>query len=155
MRKVYILLLFSLILITGCENEEETIKNEYIAMKNQTFNDKNYTDTELPVDIVTTIERIDEEAINYKVTISNPKENMNDVKVLVVHNCYNEDVFPSIGVFDEPQKLLANGDDEEVLVLKDTIKTTKNISKLDLELKILIEYTDDNGEKKDIYYKTT
>ena len=152
MKKVYILLV-SLILMTGCENEEEAIKNEYIAMKNQTFDNENYVNAELPVDIVTTVERIDEEAINYKVNISNPKENMNEVKILLVHNFYNEDIFPSIGVFDEPRELLVNS--EEKLILKDTIKTTKNISKLNLELKILIEYIDDSGEKKDIYYKTT
>ena len=155
MKKIYILLLFSLVFISGCENKEEAIKNEYIAMKNETFDEKNYTEEELPVDIITTVERIDEEAVNYKTTITNPKENMHDVKILLVHNYYNEDIFPSIGVFDEPQELLVDNDEETKLTLKDTIKTTKNISKLDLKLKVLIEYTNDNGEKKDIYYKTT
>lgn len=155
MKKIYILLLFSLVFISGCENKEEAIKNEYIAMKNETFDEKNYTEEELPVDIITTVERIDEEAVNYKTTITNPKENMHNVKILLVHNYYNEDIFPSIGVFDEPQELLVDNDEETKLTLKDTIKTTKNISKLDLKLKVLIEYTNDNGEKKDIYYKTT
>lgn len=156
MKKIYILLLFSLIFISGCENKEEATKNEYIAMKNETFNEENYSeDSSLPVDIITTIERIDEEEIDYKTTITNPKENMHDVKVLLVHNYYNEDVYPSIGVFDDTQELLVNSDTTTELVLKDTIKTTKNISKLNLELKLLIEYTNDEGEKKDIYYKTT
>ena len=154
MKKICILLL-SLILITGCENKKEATKNEYIAMKNATFNEKNYTNETLPVDIVTTIERINEEDVNYKTTITNPKENMHDVKVLLVHNYYNDDVFPSIGVFDEPQELLIDNTEETELTLTDTIQTTKNISKLNLELKLLIEYTDDDGEKKDIYYKTT
>lgn len=154
MKKIFILL-FSLILITGCENEEEATKNEYIAMKNQTFDESNYKEDSLPVEIVTTIERIDEEAVNYKTIITNPTENMHNVKVLLVHNYYNEDIFPSIGVFDEPQELLVDNEDKNELVLKDTIKTTTNISKLNLELKMLIEYTDDSGEKKDIYYKTT
>ena len=155
MKKIHILALIILLILTGCENNEENIKNEYIAMKNQTFDDKNYQNEAIPVEIITTIERIDEEAINYKVTIKNPQENMHDIKAMVVHNYYNEDVFPSIGVFDEPKNLLIDDDKTTELVLKDTIKTTKNISKLDLELKIWIEYTDDNNEKKDIYYKTT
>ena len=155
MKKTYILLIFSLFLITGCENKEEVIKNEYIAMKNETLDEENYTEDSIPVDIITTIERIDEEAITYMTTITNPKENMHDVKVLLVHNYYNEDVFPSIGIFDEPQELLVDSEDNFELVLKDTIKTTTNLSKLGLEIKISIEYTDDNGEKKDIYYKTT
>lgn len=156
MKKSYILISLLLVLIlTGCENKEEAIKNEYIAMKNQTFNEKNYQTTELPVEVITSIERIDEEAISYKVTIKKPKENMHDIKMMVVHNYYNEDVFPSIGVFDEPKDLLLNNKNLTELTLKDTIKTTKNLSKLDLELKIWVEYINDNGEKKDIYYKAT
>ena len=148
-------ILISLLILTGCENEEETIKNKYIAMKNQTCDENNYQNEELPLEIITTIERIDEEAINYNVVIKEPRENMHDVKAMVVHNYYNEDVFPSIGVFDEPKDLLINNDETSELILKDTIKTTKNISKLDLELKIWIQYINDNGEKKDLYYKTT
>ena len=155
MKKFYILLLFSLIFISGCESKEETIKSQYIAMKNATFDEKNFTKQELPVDIVTTIERISEETINYKTEITNPKENMHDIKVLLVHNYQNEDIYPTIGIFDEPQKLLVDNPETKELTLTDTINTTKNISKLDLELKLMIQYTDDTGEKKDIYYKTT
>ena len=155
MKKLYILLLLSLFFISGCENKEEETKNEYIAMKNSILDDKNYTKGSLPVDIVTTIERTDEEAIVYQTTISNPKENMHNIKILLVHNYYSDDVFPSVGVFDETKELLVNNDEKNEITLKDTIKTTTNISKMNLELKILIEYTNDNGEKKDIYYKTT
>lgn len=155
MKKEYILLIFSLFLISGCENKEEAMKNEYIAMKTETFNDKNYTKEKLPVDIVTTINRITEEEVEYKTTITNPKENMHNVKVLLVHNYYSEDRFPSIGLFDKPEELLTDSAEEVELVLKDTIQTTKNISKLNLKLKLLIQYTNDLGEKKDIYYKTT
>lgn len=155
MKKVYILLLLNLIFISGCENKEEIEKNEYIAMKSETFNENNYKQNSLAVDIKTNIDRISEEEISYKTTITNPKENMHDVKVLLVHNYHCEDVFPSIGIFDEPGELLIDDNNTTKLVLNDTIKTTKNISKLGLELKLLIEYTDDNGEKKDIYYKTT
>lgn len=154
MKKICILLMVSL-LLSGCENKEETKKNEYLAMKGATFNEKNFTKEELPVDIVTTIERINDETINYKTAITNPKENMHDVKVMLVHNYQNEDVYPTIGVFDEPRELLIDNNELSELTLTDTINTTKNISKLGLELKLLIEYTDDLGEKKDIYYKTT
>ena len=83
MKKIHILALIILLILTGCENNEENIKNEYIAMKNQTFDDKNYQNEAIPVEIITTIERIDEEAINYKVTIKNPQENMHDIKAMV------------------------------------------------------------------------
>ena len=124
-------------------------------MKNETLKEDNYKQETLPVDIVTTIERVDEEDVNYKTTITNPKENMHNVKAILVHNYYNDDLYPSIGVFNEPQELLVDNNENGEITLEDTIKTTKNISKLNLELKLLIEYTNDNGEKKDIYYKTT
>ena len=157
MKKIIILLLFSLSFITGCETKEEITKKEYIAMKNDAFNEKNYKKEELPFDIVTTINRVDEEEVNYQTKINNPKENMHNIKVLLVHNYYSEDIFPTIGVFDEPKELLLNNnnDNDNEIILKDTIKTTTNLSKLNLELKMLIEYTNDSGEKKDIYYKTT
>ena len=157
MKKIIILLLFSLSFITGCETKEEITKKEYIAMKNDAFNETNYKKEELPFDIVTTINRVDEEEVNYQTKINNPKENMHNIKVLLVHNYYSEDIFPTIGVFDEPKELLLNNnnDNDNEIILKDTIKTTTNLSKLNLELKMLIEYTNDSGEKKDIYYKTT
>ena len=156
MKKIIILLLFSLSFITGCETKEEITKKEYIAMKNDAFNETNYKKEELPFDIVTTINRVDEEEVNYQTKINNPKENMHNIKVLLVHNYYSEDIFPTIGVFDEPKELLLNNNnDNNEIILKDTIKTTTNLSKLNLELKMLIEYTNDSGEKKDIYYKTT
>ena len=154
MKKICILLVLSL-LLSGCENKEETKKNEYLAMRSATLNERNYVSEELPVDIVTTIERINDETINYKTAITNPKENMHDVKVMLVHNYQNEDVYPTIGVFDEPKELLLDRNESSELTLTDTINTTKNISKLGLELKLLIEYTDDLGERKDIYYKMT
>ena len=154
MKKICVLLILSL-LLSGCENKEETKKNEYLAMRSATLNERNYVSEELPVDIVTTIERINDETINYKTAITNPKENMHDVKVMLVHNYQNEDVYPTIGVFDEPKELLLDSNESSELTLTDTINTTKNISKLGLELKLLIEYTDDLGEKKDIYYKMT
>lgn len=155
MKKIYILLLLSIILISGCENKEEATKNEYIAMKNETLDDANYINQPLPVDIVSTIARIGEEEVNYKVTISNPKENMHNIKVLLVHNYYTENVYPSIGLFNETKELLIDSQEDNVITLEDNIKTTTNISKLGLEMKLLIEYTDDAGERKDVYYKTT
>ena len=155
MKKTYLLLIISLFFISGCENKEEVTKNEYLAMKNETFDEANYINDYLPLDIIAYINRVGEEEIDYKVTLANPQENMHNIKALVVHNYYTEDVFPSIGVFDEVGELLIDNSNNSSLVLGDTIQTTTDISKLKLELKILIEYTNDNGEKKEIYYKTT
>ena len=155
MKRSCMLLLVILVLFTGCQNQEEEIKNEYIAIKNDIFEEKNYKEKEIPVEIITTIERINEEELLYEVNIKKPKEDMYDIKAMIVHNYYNEDTFPSIGVFNETKDLLINSDDEEKITLKDTLKTAKDIKDLNLELKVWIEYKDKDGNKKDIYYKTT
>lgn len=156
MRKVCLLLLVGFLFITGCENKEEEEKNQYIAMKSDLLENTDYTVGEdLPLDIIVSLDRLNEEEVIYKVSFENPKENLNHMKAMVVHNYYNEDTFPSIGLFDESKNLLLNQEETDIVELKDTIKTTKNISKLNLELKIWIEYVNDNGEVKDIYYKTT
>lgn len=155
MKKIYILFGLMLLILTGCENKEEILKNNYISIKNQTLKTSNFEKEELPVDIITTIERIDEENIIYKVIIKNPKENMHNVKAMVVHNYHTEDTFPTIGIFDNPKELVIDDNKTNELILKDIIKTTKNINKINLEIKVWIEYINELGEKKDICYKTT
>lgn len=148
---LWILLLFVLV---GCSTEEETEKNQYIAMKSNLLNEDTFVlNTELPLDIVVEIDRIEEEIVDYRVLFSNPDEDMYEIEAMVVHNYYNEDLFPTIGLFDDKKELLKKSDD--VIELKDTIKTNKDLSNIDLELKIYIEYKDEDGNKKEIYYKTT
>lgn len=150
-RILWILLLF---VLAGCSTEEETEKSEYIAIKSNLLEEDTYTSgSELPLDIVVEIDRIEEEVVDYRVIFSNPDFDMYDVEAMVVHNYYNEDLFPTVGLFDEKEELLSDSDD--IIELKDTIKTNKNLSAIDLELKIYIKYKDEFGEKKEIYYKTT
>ena len=142
-----------LFVFTGCENKEEQAKSEYIAAKSNLLSMNNYME-EFPLEIIVSIDRVEEEKINYKVVFQNPKENMHQIKAMVVHNYNNEDIFPSVGLFDESQELLVEQDTLNKLELKGTIESIKNISKLDLQLKVWLEYIDDNGEKKNIYYRT-
>lgn len=161
MKKILLILLISLSFLTGCENKEEDEKSEYLAMKSSLLENEEYTGSEKIIcDIVVDVERLDEEKIEYNVSLSNPKENMKDIKAIVVHNYYTEEVFPTIGLFDKTTDLYVNSeeDNDEIennINLSGTIKTTADIDKLDLELKVLVEYVDESGEKKDIYYKTT
>jgi len=151
-RLLLVLLMFSLM---GCSTKTEDDKSEYIAIKSHLLEENKYTDAnDLPLDIVVNIDRMDEEVVDYSVVFSNPKEDMYDIEAMVVHNYYNEDLFPTIGLFDKKGELLSD-DDESTIELKDTIKTNKNLSSIDLELKIYIKYKDKDGELKEIYYKTT
>ena len=157
MKKLLICLAFiSLLLVIGCKKDttDQEEKSDYLAMKSDLISKTDFNQgNDLNIDISISVERIDEETISYTTYLSNAKENMNNMKVLVVHNYFTEDVFPSIGIFDETKNLLTN--DKNNISLVGYIETTKDIRKLDLELKVWIQYTDDDGEVKDIYYKTT
>lgn len=172
MKKILLILLVSFTFLTGCENKEEEEKNEYLAMKSNLLETKKYTNLEeIMCDIIVDINRLDEEQVEYSVSLTNPKENMRNVKVIVVHNYYTEEIFPTIGLFDKTIDLYINSNKEEqtnlennnsitteeenVIKLTGIIKTTNDIDNLNLELKILIEYTNEFGDIKDIYYKTT
>lgn len=158
MKKVFLLIIVLLAILTGCKNKEEDEKSEYLAMKSNLLETKEFTDSkDITCDITFNLDRIDEEKISYSVILKNPKENMKNIKAIVVHNYYTEEVFPTIGLFDKTTDLLINSQDKnkEKIELVGNIETTNDIDNLNLELKILIEYTTDFGEKKDIYYKTT
>lgn len=151
MKKIY-LLFIALFFITGCENKEEERKSEYIAVKSNLLSATDYEE-DLPLEIIVSLDRVEEEKINYKVVFQNPEENMHHIKAMIVHNYHNEDVFPSVGVFDEVQELLVEGEESKSLELHGTFESAKNMNQLDLQLKIWIEYQDDNGKIKNIYYR--
>ena len=154
MRRIFVVLIISLLFFTGCENTKENEKSKYLSMKSELLSVKDFTNYEdLNCDIVVNIDRINSEKYSYEMIISNPKENMNNIKALLIHNYYSEDLFPSIGLFNNTKSLKAGSDDN--IILKGNIKTDKDIDNLKLKLKLLLSYVDDNGNKKDIYYKTT
>jgi hypothetical protein len=153
--KKIIISLLCLVLLSGCNNKVEEEKNDYLETKSilETTTEFNETST-LPCDITISIDRIDEERINYKAILNNPQENMNDIKLLLIHNQYTEEVFPSIGLMDKENKTLTIENTED-LVIEGSLSTTSDIKKLSLEFRIWLEYTSDSGEIHTIYYKTT
>lgn len=156
MKKVFLFLLVVTLFLSGCKNKEETEKNEYLAMKSKLLEVKKYSDIKnLPCDIVVDVHRIDSERVEYKVSFLNPKENMYKIKAIVVHNYYSEDIFPSIGLFNKKYNLYVDALDNDNINLKGKIETSEDIDNINFKLKIMIEYYNDDNEKKDIYYKTT
>ena len=154
MKKKHLLLLLILFLLVGCKNKEEKEKNEYINLKSNIIKEENYTNKEeLPLDITVKIDKTATEEIKYKVILSNPKENMKEIKAMAIHNYYNENLFPSVGIFNEKKELLKN--QENTIELESTIESVKDISKIDLQIKVWISYKDEFGKEKEIYYKTT
>lgn len=156
MLKKIIIILLIFIFMTGCKQEttDQEEKSEYLAYKSDLVDREEFSENDdLPCDITISIDRVNDESVSYTTIISNAKENMNNIKMMIVHNYFTEEVFPTIGVFDKGRSLTAS--DTSNITLVGYIDTTKDIKKLDLELKIWIEYTTEDGEVKDIYYKTT
>lgn len=156
MLKKIITILLIFIFMTGCKQEttDQEEKSEYLAYKSDLVDREEFSvNDDLPCDITISIDRVNDESVSYTTIISNAKENMNNIKMMIVHNYFTEEVFPTIGVFDKGRSLTVS--DTSNITLVGYIDTTKDIKKLNLELKIWIEYTTEDGEVKDIYYKTT
>lgn len=161
MKKVLVVLI-SIILVTGCasevevgiDNNVEENKITYLDIKDKLTNkDKFITKEELEFDVTASVDRISEEEVSYRVIIDNPTVNMNNIEALLIHNNFTEDIFPSIGIFDDKQSLLVDNKDLKGIELVGYIETTKKIKELNLELRLWLSYIDDEGNKQELYYK--
>lgn len=161
MKKV-VMVLASIALVTGCATEVEVgidknveeNKITYLDIKDDLTNKNEFINSdELPCSITASVDRINEEEVSYRVIIDNPSINMNNVEALLIHNNFSEDIFPSIGIFDNKESLLVGNEDLKGIELVGYIETTKKIKDLNLELKLWLKYIDDEGNKQEIYYK--
>jgi len=156
MKRSIIIALVSFALV-GCNKDKVTLeKDDYLVFKEELIEQEKFTkNEELNFDLEISVDRVNEEEVSYRAIIDNPKENMNNVKVLVIHNYFTDDIFPSIGIFDEPVSLIVDDEELKGINLVGYIKTTKDIEDLNLEIKVYVEYTNDSGELVEVYYKTT
>lgn len=151
MRRKY-LLLIPMLLLVGCTNKLEEEKSDYLTYKSELLTTKNFAkEEELECVIDFDLQRVSGEKIEYIVTISNPKIDMYDIKALLIHDHFTEEIFPSVGIFDNTVNLLTS--DEENLKLSGTIQTEKDI--IDTDFRLYLEYIDKDNLKNYIYYKMT
>ena len=83
MLKKLITILLIFILMTGCKQEtmDQEEKNEYLAYKSDLVDRTEFSENDdLPCDITISIDRVNDESVSYTTVISNPKENMNNIK---------------------------------------------------------------------------
>lgn len=145
-----ILVVIVLLLLTGCTNKVEEEKYAYLEYKNNLEEQKDFVSQEsLEFNTYFNLVRETEEKVTYSLVIDSPKVNMNNVKALLIHDFVTDDVFPSVGIFDEPVTLHKGSNDK--IVLEGSIQTIDDIS--DTKFKLYLEYVDDDGLENSIYYE--
>lgn len=145
-----ILVVIVLLLLTGCTNKVEEDKYAYLEYKNNLEEQKDFVSQEsLEFNTYFNLIRETEEKVTYSLVIDSPKVNMNNVKALLIHDFVTDDVFPSVGIFDEPVTLHKDSNDK--IVLEGSIQTIEDIS--DTKFKLYLEYVDDDGLENSIYYE--
>lgn len=156
MKKILIIFITLILFLTGCNNETniDKEKEDYLAIKQELLNSNNFTNKDdLPFDLNVYVNRVNDEELSYRAIIDNEKENMYDIKAILIHNYYTDNVFPSIGIFDDGVDLLVDNDNVKGISLIGYISSNKNID--NLEYRVYIEYKDDNDKLNKIYYKAT
>ena len=111
----------------------------------------------IPFDINVYYEQLVDEIV-YRIIIDNPKEQIMNIKAVATHNYETEDIYPSVGIFEENLHLDPNKVDLEKNYVKGIILTgyidyDGDLDNFDVEIKLLIEYNNTAGKNKQVYYK--
>ena len=137
------------LLLVGCSSKHEDDKFAYIEYKNNLEKQETFDNSEaLDFNPFFNIER-NGDNVNYSLTINNPSKDMKNVKALLINDYVSEDVYPSVGIFDEP-KTIHEGTSESI-TLDGTIISADDIS--DVKFKLYLEFINDDNQKEEIYYE--
>lgn len=148
----YLFLGICLFLLVGCSTKEEDEKYAYLEYKNDLEKQDVYDDEDsLEFNTYFNIARNSEdgEVVDYSIVIDKPLVDMYNVKALLIHDYMNEDVFPSVGIFDDTVNLRKDSDDK--IKLSGNIHTDTSTS--DVNFKLYLEYTDSDDMVNKIYYE--
>lgn len=150
---IILFILISIIVVVGCSTStnEATSVDKNIEKQKETYikyvqklKRVDASTEELQFDVSITYDKLDNEEVRYQVVIDNAKINMNNVKVLAIHNKHTDDIFPSIGIFDKKASLI-HGDDKSGIILVGYIPYEGDMDDFECEMKVLISY--ENEEK--------
>jgi len=152
-KKICLCLLMVFILcLCGCSNQKE-INNEYnlyVKKAEKITNSSN----DMPFEIKVTIKELTEKMAMYQVIIDQPQYLLNNVKAIIVHNKQTNDIFPSIGIIDQPVNLFS----EEKEDFSKGIILTGYLSNDEINnttFKVLIEYQLNNKMEIKYYVVTS
>ena len=113
-----------ILIVVGCSKNSSTNNNENVEKEKESYIEyvqklKKVTESssEIPFDIDVTYDKLNDEEVRYQVVIDNPKENIKNIKALAVHNRQTDDIFPSIGIFDDSVDLLLESESKGVILV--------------------------------------
>lgn len=152
MKKVLVLLI-SIIVLTGCtSNDLSKDKAAYLKYIKDLREVKNTT-SNIPFEIEVKYDKITNHEVRYQVIIDNVKEDIFNIEALAVHNKETDDIFPSIGIFDEKQDLLKDKKPSGV-ILVGYINYQGEIKDFKCKIKLLVKYKTNDKKNHKIYYVT-
>lgn len=145
------------LIVVGCSKNSSPDNNVNIEKEKDTYVKyvqelKKVTESSLdiPFDVNITYDKLDDEEVRYQVVIDNPKENVKNIKALAVHNMQTDDIFPSIGIFDDSVDLTLDSESKGV-ILVGYIPYEGDLDDFDCEMKVLISYEIDEKEYTTYY----
>lgn len=156
-KKLFLILVC--ILLVGCNNINMSVENEVYYDYINTLEKANKLDTYIPFNIEIYVDKIIETEVMYRVIIDKPKIALRDIEVLVIHDKYTEDVFPSSGIFESKYSLIPNVINKssnyvEGIILIGYIPFEEDVENLNTTFKVLFKYKDDDGVENVIIYST-
>lgn len=157
MKKFFVIVL-CLFLLTACnkeETKEKIIYNNYIKTLNNNFK----TTNNIPFDIEIYLDKISNTEVMYRAIIDNPKTSIKNIEVLIIHNKYTKDIYPSSGIFDEKYSLIPNTIEKSNNIVKGIILIgyipyEGDLGNIDVEFKLYLKYIDDDSNVHEVMYST-
>jgi len=95
----------------------------------------------------------------YRAIIDNPKTSIKNIEVLIIHDKYTKDIYPSSGIFDEKYSLIPNTIEKSNNIVKGIILIgyipyEGDLGNIDVEFKLYLKYTDDDSNVHEVMYST-
>ena len=145
MKKIIIFL--TILLFTGCNSNYKTYNNYKKELENIKKTTKN-----IPFNIRIKNDRLSDNIIRYQMELDNVKQDITSVSAIIVHDKKTNDIFPTIGIFDEKINIYKNKKPKG-LYLVYYIDSKEEINNKNIEYKVLIKYKINNKSYK-VYYVT-
>ncbi len=149
MKKRIGIVLLVIALLTGCKHLsiEDKIYRQLVKQLQQqeTFDQK------FPFDININIERLTKYEITYHLVIDNFDQDINDIQAIVIHDQKTEDVYPSVGIYED--RIDLTKENKKGILLVGYIDYKKDIKNFKGTFKAKITYKKDKKEITKFYSK--